>query len=199
MHARYRFLFVLGLAAVAAGFTACAGTRATPGAQGGQVATVVGDSPMRRQMQNPLNPDCVTGQVLLAVNGCTTRSNRFTVPAGRVNTQVIFKDTRDTVPDRRLETCPVPFAFDAECGRQYVVRGMAFHQPCAPGGRPLDPTAYRVVVVAQDAASGQVVQKLEVDPTRNRWKDTDPNLLQNALQGGVGIGFGGGDDEGWSD
>lgn len=198
MHAPYRFLFVLGFAALAALLPACSGTRATPGAQGGQVATVVGDSPMRRQMQNPMNPDCVTGQVLVQVNGCTTRSNRFTVPAGRVNAQVIFKDTRDTVQDRRLETCPVPFAFDAECGRQYVVRGMAFHPQCAPSARPTDPSAYRVVVVAQDAASGRIVQKLEVDPSRNRWRNTSPNLLQDALGGGVDIGFGG-DDAVWSD
>jgi hypothetical protein len=97
-----------------------------------------------------------------------------------------------------LETCPVPFAFDAVCGRQYVVRGLAFHPPSAPGSRPADPAAYRVVLVAQDAASGEIVQKLEVDPGNNRWKNTDPNLLQRAVGSGVDIGIGGG-DAGWGD
>ena len=172
---------ILGLAVVLSA-PACA-SRAAPGAQGAQVATIVADNPRQRAWDNLAKPDCLTGRVMIRVAACGGGGERFTVPAGRVNLQVVYEDTQDTVENRRLLTRPIEFSFDVQCGRVYRIRGFAFHPPCSPNSRSQDPRDYRVVFAAQDLSTGQVVQKIEVDPSNNTWKNTSPDLLMELIGG----------------
>lgn len=156
---------------------ACSGTRAYTGPElgAGQVVTIVPDNPRVRAWDNPLgDAGGHGGQVYLRINGqgLGVRSNRFEVAPGRVEMVAIFRDHQTPVTARMLQTKPVPVAFDAQPGRTYRVRGVAFYPPAAsPLRRTADTTKYRVVFVVQDADSGQIVHRVDVPPEQNQLVD----------------------------
>ena len=180
--ANCRGLAVLLLTVLVA-LPACTTRASSSGAPvAGPCATIIPDSARLRSWDNPLGGNnCVSGSVVAQV-GCTTLGgtrDRFQVPAGRVDMQLIYRDTRDTVPDKRLETKPIAFSFNAQANRTYRIRGMAFYPQGQP--RPYYPSEYRVVFAAEDTSTGQIVQKIDVPPANNVWRNTSPDLLMEVL------------------
>ena len=157
--------------------SACSGTRAYSGPElgAGQVVTIVPDNPRVRAWDNVLgDAGGHGGQVYLRINGqgLSQRSNRFEVAPGQIDMVAIFRDHNTPVTARMLQTKPVPVSFNAQPGRTYRVRGVAFYPPAASAlKRTADTTKYRVVFVVQDADSGEIVQRVDVPTDRNQLVD----------------------------
>lgn len=129
-------------------------------------AIIVPDSPRLRAWDQPFGGGAGGGgQILLEIAGTrlSAMQDRYAVAPGDVDLNVIFRDHHTPVTGLMLQTKPVSFAFRAEAGRQYRIRGLAQYPPAADKlTRTTDLSKYAVVILAQDTETGQVIKQARV-------------------------------------